>query len=241
MVYKSPTSGGAGKEGEIEMKKRRVAFLKAVQRSFIFMPFLVLVLSSNSLADTFMFMPATGQTTCYDGSGNVVACTPGGPISQAGDPLPYKDNGNGTVTDNTTGLMWQKNENPSFYNWYQASGKYHATYNPSSQNVCGSLNVGSYSDWRLPTKKELLSIVDSEIPPSGPTIDAAFFPDTYAAFYWSSTTASRDRNSAWAVDFLDGTAASGDKGSYNGSDGLHVRCVRGSQVHLRAYSTAKTK
>ncbi len=232
---------GEGKEGGIKMNKKRVTFLKAVQRSFFPVLFLVLATSSISLADTFMFEPATGQTTCYDVSGNTVECPPGGPVSEAGEPIPYTSNGNGTVTDNTTGLMWQKNENPSFYNWYQASGKYHATYNPTSQNVCGSLSVGSYSDWRLPSKKELMSIVDSEIPSPGPTINSAYFPGAYASFYWSSTTAARNRDSAWAVDFLDGTAVSGDKGSFNGNDGLHVRCVRSSQVHLRANSDKPSK
>lgn len=226
------------------MNERTVTFLKAGQRSFFLVLFLVLVLSSNSLADTFMFVPASGQTACYDGAGNVITCPPGGdPMAQAysGDPLTYTDNGNGTVTDNITGLMWQKYENPSYYNWYQASGKYHATYNSSSQNVCGSLIIDSYSDWRLPTKKELMTIVDHAIPSPGPTINADYFPDAYAFFYWSSTTTARYRDNAWAVDFLAGDAVSGGKGSYNGYDGLNVRCVRGNQIHLRAYSDTKSK
>ncbi len=227
------------------MNMGTATLFKAVQRSLFPALFLVLVLSSSSFAATIMLAPTTGETACYDGSGNVIPCQsvsdPMQVVTYSGDPVPYKDNGNGTVTDNTTGLMWQKNENPSFYNWYQASGKYHATYNPTSQKVCGSLSVGSYSDWRLPSKKELLTVLDPAIPSPGPTIDAAYFPGAYASFYWSSTIAARNRDNAWAVDFLDGTAASGDKGSFNGNDGLHVRCVRGSQVHLRAYSTAKTK
>ena len=88
-----------------------------------------------------------------------------------------------------------------------------------------------------------MTIVDSAIPSAGPTINAAYFPDAYASFYWSATTTIRNRDNAWAVDFLSGDAVSGGKGSYNGYDGLYVRCVRGSQIHLRAYSdkTAKTK
>jgi hypothetical protein len=264
------------------MNERTVTFLKAVQRSFFLVLFLILVFSSISLAGTFMFEPATGQTTCYDGSGNVITCDPtaqaglysGDPLlstddgngavtgnntelmfkfepathqttyydgsgnvitcppgcdSYSGDPLPYTDDGNGTVTDNNTGLMWQKDENPSYYNWYQASGKYHATYNPSSQNVCGSLIIGSYSGWRLPTKKELMNIMDSAIPLSGRTI------------YWSSTTTASYQDKAWAVDFPAGAAVSNGKGGYNVYDGLHVRCVRGEQTHLRANSSATLK
>ena len=112
------------KEGEIEMKETNVTFLKAVQRSFFMVLFLILFLSSNSLAGTFMFEPATHQITCYDGSGNVITCPPGdNPIAQGGscydkagnvitcppgrnypkaqvgsyssDPLPFTDNNSG--------------------------------------------------------------------------------------------------------------------------------------------------
>jgi hypothetical protein len=159
----------------------------------------------------------------------------------SGDPLPYIDNGNGTVTDNATGLMWQKDENPSSYNWYQASGKYNGTYNSSSQDVCGSLVIDNYSDWRLPTKKELMTIVDHTVTSPSPTINAAFFPGAYASFYWSSTRTTRYQDYAWAVDFLAGDAISVDKGSSNGYDGLRVRCVRGNQVHLRAHSETTSK
>lgn len=99
----------AGKEGEIEMNERTVTFLKVVQRSFFLVLFLILVLSSNSLAGTFKFVPATHQITCYDGSGNVIECPSGGnsmvqSYSYSDDPLTYTDNGNGTVTN--TGLMF---------------------------------------------------------------------------------------------------------------------------------------
>jgi hypothetical protein len=235
----------AGKKGEIEMNERTVALLREVRRSFFLVLFLVLVLSSNLFAGTFMFFPATGQTICYDAAGNTITCPPADdPVEQAikysGDPLPYTDYGNGTVTDNATGLMWQKDENPSSYNWYQAAGKYNGTYNPSSSDVCGSLVIDSYSDWRLPTKKELMTIVDHAAA-SGPTINSSYFPNAAASLYWSSTTSARYRDNAWAVDFLAGDAVSGDKGSFNGSDGLHVRCVRGNQVHLRAYADTTPK
>ncbi len=77
------------------------------------------------------------------------------------NPMSYIDNGNGTVTDNNTGLMWQQQDDGNTYNWYQASGTYDASYNPTSQDVCGELTTGSYTDWRLPAIKELISIVDN--------------------------------------------------------------------------------
>src|SRR5213076_3053147 len=54
--------------------------------------------------------PATGQTTCWDSSGNVIPCAGTGQDGdiQAGAPLSYTDNGDGTITDDNTGLMWEK-------------------------------------------------------------------------------------------------------------------------------------
>lgn len=66
----------------------------------------------------------------------------------------FTDNGNGTVTDNTTGLTWQQDEFKSFpfgidkFNWYEASGTYDARNNPSSQSACGSLSLAG-GGWRL--------------------------------------------------------------------------------------------
>jgi hypothetical protein len=110
------------------------------------------------------------------------------------------------------------------YNWYQASGTYDATYNPSSQNVCGSLNLGGYSDWRLPAKKELISIVDYAIPYPGPTINLTYFPNTISSGYWSSTTSAGYPVDAWNVYFSGGGVGGNYKYSY-----VYVRCVRGGQ------------
>lgn len=118
----------------------------------------ILSLSKEAVAFT---LPDTGQTKCYDTLGVEIACTGQGAYTgQDGayniNPMSYTDNGNGTITDNVTGLVWQKGENSAsgtYYNWYVASGTYDATNNPSSQNVCGSLTLGGQSGWRLPTNK----------------------------------------------------------------------------------------
>ena len=54
--------------------------------------------------------PATGQMTCWDTNGNVIPCAGTGQDGdlRKGAPLSYTDNGNGTVTDNNTGLVWEK-------------------------------------------------------------------------------------------------------------------------------------
>jgi len=69
-----------------------------------------------------------------------------------GNPLygknDFHDNGNGTVTDNATGLMWMKADSGKAMNWRQAL------------KWAEDLEYGGYSDWRLPNAKELQSIVD---------------------------------------------------------------------------------
>jgi Protein of unknown function (DUF1566) len=158
--------------------------------------------SPFTLASFAFRLPDTGQTKCYQ------AVSPYAEIPCAGtgqdgaysiNPLSYTDNGNGTVTDNNTGLIWQKcsvgqSDNSSCSGsatsstWYKASGTYDASYNANSQSVCGDIRVGGYSDWRLPAKKELMSIVNYSIPYPGPTIVTAYFPNTVSSGYWSSTT-----------------------------------------------------
>jgi hypothetical protein len=173
-------------------------------------------------------LPDTGQTKCCQ-SESPYAEIPCEGTGQDGayiiNPMSFYDNGNGTVTDNNTGVMWQKEDDGNYYNWYQASGIYDSTYNPSLQNVCGSLNLGGHSDWRLPTKKELMTIVDYSIPYPGPTINTTYFPNTKSSHYWSSTTYAYNPSSAWSVYFSYGYVYGGSK-HY---DGYYVRCVRGGQ------------
>jgi len=172
----------------------------------------------------------TGQTKCYDTAGTEITCTGTGQDGMYSiNPLNFIDNGNGTVTDNNTGLMWQQEFDSTTYNWYQASGTYDATHNPSSQNVCGTLIYAGHNDWRLPSKKELVSIVDYSVPSPGPTIRQTYFPNMTASAtldYWSSTTEFFYQSPAWHVNFNRGDAAYYDKSM---SSWGHVRCVRGSQ------------
>lgn len=129
-----------------------------------------------------------------------------------------------TVTDNKTGLMWQKRDDNKQYNWYQASGTYHAEYNPTSQNVCASLNLGGYSDWRLPEKDELVSILNRSISSHGPKINVTDFPNTKSSGYWTSTTVADKPEGAWVVLFGDGLVS--EWGKYFTNGGMYVRCVR---------------
>lgn len=164
-------------------------------------------------------LPDTGQTNCYDAGGAVIACAGTG---QDGalilNPMSYTDNGDGTITDNNTGLMWQKQDDSTGRMWGDA-GRY-----------CTNLSLGGHSDWRLPTVMELTSIVDY----SGvsPTINTTYFPNTSASQnwqYWTSTTIPDFSWLAMSVSFNNGhTHTSNDVAIASNYD----RCVRGMEVAI---------
>jgi hypothetical protein len=107
------------------------------------------------------------------------------------------DNGDGTVTDQRTGLIWQKLGPNKAMTWEEAL-KY-----------CDGLRVAGRDDWRLPNIKELRSISDDC--KVNPSLDRAFFPGAQAAYYWSSTTHGNRPVQAWFVDFATGLVSHADK------------------------------
>jgi len=104
------------------------------------------------------------------------------------------DNGDGTISDRATGLMWQKAEAGAM-NWESA-----LTY-------CESLQLAGHSDWRLPNRNELQSIVDYTR--NNLTIDRNSFPGAVAGLYWSSTTIAFNTGFGWVADFKDGNIGDG--------------------------------
>jgi hypothetical protein len=127
----------------------------------------------------------------------------------------FIDNGDGTVTDTSTALMWQQATAPETYNWDQAL------------SYCENLTLAGYSDWRLPTIKELNSIVD--VSRSSPAINMADFPNTMAYHYWPSTSYVPYNDVAWNVDFTDGRCSAHP---YLKSLYSYVRAVRGGQARF---------
>jgi hypothetical protein len=168
-------------------------------------------------------LPDTGQSACYNSAGAIVSCAGTGQDGAYSiNPMTYTDNGDGTVEDNSTGLTWQKQDFGGIFNWYEASGTYDATYNPSPLNLCGSVMLGGHTDWRLPNKSELMSIVDYSM--YYPAIKTSYFPDTKAANYWTITSNAALPDVAWIVNFSDGGIYDNDKSASG-----YVRCVRGEQ------------
>ena len=115
----------------------------------------------------------------------------------------------GTVTDTVTGLVWQQPAASATYAW------------PAAITYCQDLSLGGVSagGWRLPTRIELLSIVDST--QSNPAMNRVFFPGTPMNWFWSSSPYASNTGSAWLVTSYDGSTA-----YLGGSYAYQVRCVR---------------
>lgn len=121
-------------------------------------------------------------------------------------PTDYTPEGD-TVIDNVTHLRWQKQPAPAGLTWTRAKA------------YCASLHLGGLSGWRLPSRIELLSLVDTGR--THPAINARYFPGTPFTRFWTSTTAPGSTPNAWYVNFGDGAL---DFHSLDFPD--NVRCVR---------------
>ena len=134
------------------------------------------------------------QTTTYDDAGNIIDAPSEGEAFYGQDAqytttLPsYTDNGDGTVTDNNTGLMWQ-----------QTPPDHKMTYDEAVEYV-ESLTIGGYTDWRLPTIQESFTLanLDGQLNPENidesiPYIDTDYFSfyydegKPYTGSYWTSS------------------------------------------------------
>lgn len=152
-------------------------------------------------------LPALAQT-----------CPPGNP--RVAPDSRYIDHGNGTVTDQETGLMWKRcSEGQS---GTSCTGTVTAMNWQTALQTAADSSFAGHSDWRLPSAKELQSLVETGC--HSPAINTTRFPNTRNSFYWSSTTVASSASGAWVV-FFDG----GFVDSYSKSSNLGVRLVRAGQ------------
>jgi Protein of unknown function (DUF1566) len=140
-------------------------------------------------------------------------CDDGVPIEPTAAPRPsgarFEVEGD-VVSDRSTGLIWSR-ENVAGGSMKWAAAK----------EACAKLKLGGHDDWRLPTIRELLTLVDYER--HAPAIDPVFKCD--ASYYWTSTPAASSPGAcAWGVSFGNGSA-----GWYDRGYGYYVRAVRASQ------------
>lgn len=129
---------------------------------------------------------------------------------------------NGTVKDEATGLMWKQcaeglggigcaRGGADTLSWKSALGRGRSS------------RFAGYSDWRLPDREELLSLIQRRC--QGMDIDGVAFPNTPPGWFWSSTPATYYPGSAWRVHFGNGNIDYGIK-----SDSAFVRLVRDARA-----------
>lgn len=161
-------------------------------------------------------VPKTGQITSYDTGHKDDGALQRG----VAWPTPrFTDNGNGTVTDNLTRLIWMQDASIlGKKTWADAL----ATANTLASGSGGLTDGSEAGDWRLPNRKELESLVDcSRFAPAVPADNP--FTNVESFEFWSSSTGASSTASAWCVYFGDGYVYRHDK-SLNS---YYVWCVRG--------------
>ena len=163
-------------------------------------------LFSQSITKTMLRLPDTGQTISYTST-----------FGEDNDYTIYSPyftlNGNGTVIDTVTGLMWQ-----------QVDGGEMTIENATT--YCSTLTLGGFTDWRLPSAHEGFSILNHQN--SNPALNTTVFTSTSAEYWWTSDRQANDNTKVWA------TNAGGGIGNHpkletisaGGIKHFHVRAVR---------------
>jgi len=159
-----------------------------------------------------ILLPDTGQTTEY-------TQTPGEDSEIIINPPSFTDNNDGTITDNVTGLMWQKTD----------GGEMAFSY---ASDYCKSLNTGGYADWRLPTGFELFGINNYD--QVNPALNTEYFTKTEAEYWWTSEPRADAPSSIWVVNAGGGIGAhpTDETLSSGGTKRFHVRAVRNINIPL---------
>ena len=190
---------------------------------------MILLFVSFSLLQAEYPVFKTGQTKSYDASGNEVT---DGSIKddgyyQSGVSGSYtRDDVNEIVTDNITNLIWQDNNETKIVlkRWVTSAnynaGNYSNTTGDTATTYCENLTLGDYSDWRVPTIKELESIhlIDKGI-------NSTFLNLDYSYGYLSSTDVLTNSTKVWGISFYSTTSSFNIPKSYE----RRVRCVRGGE------------
>jgi hypothetical protein len=176
----------------------------------------------QSATKTMLRLPDTGQTSDY-------TATYGEDSDFSINPPVFTHNGDGTVTDTVTGLMWQ-----------QTDGGEMTIEN--ARTYCTALNLAGYADWRLPTAHESFSILNHDH--ANPALDASVFTTTAAEYWWTATRQANDSTKIWVTNAGGGIGnhPKSETVSAGGTKKFHVRAVRDlhTQVTLPNHFTVNS-
>lgn len=128
------------------------------------------------------------------------------------------------VLDQASGLMWQVHDDglhdrDNRYTWYSTDRQRHMSEpgltdggecrgsSCDTQSLVAAVNeqgLCGFTDWRLPSREELMSLGEAERRETGLIVDPAYFPGAIAGEYWTGETFRLYPQSAWAVNFANG-------------------------------------
>ena len=124
----------------------------------------------------------------------------------------FIDNDDGTVTHVVTGLVWMRCGLGQNWDGNTCTGVADTFNWQGALQVAHDFSYAGFSDWRLPNKNELVSIVEESC--SQPSINSMLFPHTVSSTirgYWTSTPYSVASTRAWRVFFYNGSVVAGPK------------------------------
>lgn len=161
---------------------------------------------SQTVTKSMLLIPDTGQNLSY-------TTTFGEDNDYTINSPSYIDNGDGTITDNITGLMWQKTDGGEMTI-------------ESASTYCDNLTLANFTDWRLPTPMEAYSILN--IQNANPAINTTYFSNTTAEYWWTNTFQAGDNTKVWVTNAGGGIGnhSKSETISAGGTKKFHVRAVR---------------
>jgi len=188
----------------------------------------------------------TGQTECYSSSGSSTSYTNAGQDASYTSKTPsFTNNGNKTITDNISSLMWTKTADTNGDGSINSSDKKSQS---AAQSYCSDLTLGGYSDWRLPDIKTMYSLINfnGKDPSGDESVLKPFLDTTVFDFAYGDTSAGeRTIDAQWATSTTYvSTTMNGDATMFgvNLADGrikgypinnktYYVYCVRGNETY----------
>jgi hypothetical protein len=162
--------------------------------------------NGQSVIKTMLRLPDTGQINSY-------TTTFGEDADYSINAPYYLLNGNGTVMDTVTALMWQHTDGGEMTI-------------ENAEHYCDTLSLAGYTDWRLPDSHELFSIFNHDR--SNPALDTIYFTNNGAEYWWSKERQANDSSKVWVTNRGGGVGnhLKTETISAGGTKKYHVRAVR---------------